>query len=160
MSTNPPSFRLPFTLPDDVHPAVKDAFRVLFNGLSDHEQAFVALNAKVNALPTTTATSTTTTVTHPAVIGGVNDQSSQTSYQLQQSDYGGLVILNSSLPIAVTTNQGVTKPWFTTLTNNGSGLVTITPDTGTINGAASITLAGGSTIRVFANSADFNWSAA
>jgi hypothetical protein len=161
MSTNPPSFRLPFTLPDDVHPAVKDAIRLLFQGQVNHEQAFKVLNDKVNALPTAASLSTTTNTTQAQVIGGVNDQSSQASYQMQQSDYGGLVIINNGASAAaVTTNSAVKNLWYSTIVNKGSASVTLTPDQGTINGGASVTIAAGAKITLYKNSADVNWSAA
>lgn len=185
MSTNPPSLRLPFTLPEDVHPAVVQAIRYLFNGYTNHEQAFKALNAKVTETQTTaTAASTTATATATQVAtiapmvaatsnaqtppaGGVNDQTGNTAYILQQGDYGGLVIFNSASAIAVSANIGVTKPFFTKIWNNGAGTITVTvadpggtPTGSTINGTSTITIAPGVTKSVYANSSDLNWSAA
>lgn len=187
MSTNPSSFRLPFTLPEDVHPAVVQAIRYLYNGYTNHEQAFKALNSKVDATTATATTASTTataTATQVATIapmvqaqatsnaqtpaaGGVNDQTGNTSYILQQSDYGGLVIFNSASPIAVSANIGVQKPFFTKIWNNGSGTITVTvtdpggtPTGSTINGSSTATIAPGVTKNVYANSADINWSAA
>src|ERR1700685_3042080 len=116
MANIPPSFRLPFNLPDDVHPAVRDGMRLLFNALTDHDQAITSLKTQLDATQTTATTAATTataTATQVAAIapvvaatanaqtpapGGVNDQTGQTSYILQQSDYGGLVIFNSASP--------------------------------------------------------------
>ena len=179
MSTPSPSFRLPVNFPSDVHPAVKDAFRLVFQALNDHEQAFVAVNSKIatpaatTTAPTVTTPTVTVSTTGPQVpssqavpVGGVNDQTGATSYILQQSDYGGLVIMNSGSPVAVTANANVTKPFFTKIWNNGSGTITVTvgdpggtPTGQTINGSASITIGAGVTKSVYLNSADFNWSA-
>ncbi len=60
MANQPTSFRLPFTLPEDVHPAVKDALRLTYQGVVDLNQAIRALVPKVNA--NTTAIQATTGV--------------------------------------------------------------------------------------------------
>ena len=179
MSTPSPSFRLPVNFPSDVHPAVKDAFRLVFQALNDHEQAFVAVNSKI---ATPAATTTTPTVTTPTVTvsttgpqvpssqavqpGSVNDQSGATSYILQQSDYGSLVKMSSSSPIALSANAGVSSPFYTKVWNNGSSTITVTvtdpggtPTGQTINGAASITIAAGTTKDIRLNTTDPNWSA-
>lgn len=161
--------------------------RLLFNALTDHDQAITSLKAQLtatNATATTASTTATATATQVAAIapvvqaqansnaqtppaGGVNDQTGNTSYILQQSDYGGLVIFNSVSPIAVSANIGVQKPYFTKIWNNGSGTITVTvtdpggtPTGSTINGTSTITIAAGVTTSVYANSADLNWSAA
>ena len=181
---NPPSFRLPFTLGPDVHPEVAAAIRYLYNGFTNHEQAFIAVKSQLDATQSTATTAATTATAVQATVtaaatpkananaatppaGGVNDQTGATSYILQQSDYGGLVIFNSASPISVTANTGVTKPFFTKIWNNGSGTITVTvgdyggnPTGDKINGASSITIAAGVTKSVYANSADINWSAA
>lgn len=76
-------------------------------------------------------------------IGKSNAQTG-TAYTIQQSDYGGIVTLANAAPVAVTLNNGMTTSvnanWFSAIENIGAGLVTLTPVSGTINGAANITL--------------------
>jgi hypothetical protein len=69
MSTPPlnqPSFRFPFTLPENLDPGVRHALEYAFNGITNHEQAFAALKPQVdNAVSAATGTTTsggTTTV--------------------------------------------------------------------------------------------------
>lgn len=58
--TNPPtSFRLPFNLPDEVHPAVKDALRLTYQGVKDANDAVVALAPQSGA---TSARPSSTTI--------------------------------------------------------------------------------------------------
>lgn len=66
-----------------------------------------------------------------------------TSYSVQSSDRAKLVTCTNGSPIAVTLPQaGSSFPsgWFCHVQNRGAGLVTITPTTSTIDGAASLTL--------------------
>lgn len=76
-------------------------------------------------------------------LGKVNNQIG-TSYTAQQSDYGGIITLSNAAPVAVTLNNGTTtsvnSQWFAAIENLGAGTATLTPVSGTINGAANITL--------------------
>ncbi len=161
-----------------VQPEVTVHLQRIYTAINDHDQAIVTLSGKTpgsssNPNPTAGATSNnfaTTIVQGGGVttfnsqtgpvsyfpnLGIVNNQGGVTSYITQTSDNGGLIILNSASPIAVTLNFGVTVPWYTTISNEGTGTATITPSSGTINGLASITLPGGSWVTIYFDGA--NW---
>jgi hypothetical protein len=88
-------------------------------------------------------------VTYIPQLGFVNLQTGVTAYTVQQSDAGEEIVLNDASPIAVTINPAVLQvPWFTEISNQGAGTATITPQSGTINGGASLTLPGGSWVEV------------
>jgi hypothetical protein len=88
-------------------------------------------------------------VTYVPQLGFVNLQTGVTAYTVQQSDAGEEIVLNDASPIAVTLNPAVLQvPWFTEISNQGAGTATITPQSGTINGGASLTLPGGSWVEV------------
>lgn len=72
---------------------------------------------------------------------GVNAQTG-TTYTFTINDYGQLVTFNNSGAVAVTLPQatGTFTTWNTMVNNVGSGTVTITPTTSTINGASTVTL--------------------
>ena len=162
MPTNPPSFRYPFATdpnqaPDEhgwkreVHNALKNAF----NGLLDLNQAIPALLAKINAAPTAKASPTAAAPN----IGTVNNQAGQAAYQVQQSDYGALVVVNDASGVAVSLNSSVTKPYYSRIkVDSGSGNAILTPTSGTINGAGFILVPAGTTLNVFFNSTDNNWT--
>jgi len=181
MSTNPPSLRFPFAISEKTEPAVADALRTTYNGLLVHEQAFAQLNAKVDALAPSTPTSGTSTtnenittetvvqagvssfntlagaVTYFPSMGAVNNQSGATAYTTQTQDNGALIVLADSSAVAVTLNYAVTPPWYTTISNQGAGTVTVTPQQGTINGAASATIAPNAFATIFFDGANW-WS--
>jgi hypothetical protein len=166
MSTNLTSFRLPFTMSKDIHPDVVAACRYLFNGNVDLNQAIVALNSKVEANTTAIAavpTATTTTTTSGGSTGGsagsVNDQTGNTSYILQQSDFGGIIVINTASAFALTLNSSVTTPFYCVIENFGTGTVTLTPDSVSviINTAASTTLPSGQSALLFWNSPTEWW---
>lgn len=142
MSTTPPRYWP--TLTGKIHPEAELAVTMAYNALQQHEQALTALNTKIVALQTaaTTATTTTATVTPAATtttLGQVNNQTG-TSYIVQDSDYGGLITFANAAAVAVTLNAAVAQFWFAALENLGPGLVTITPQSGTLNGVADLTL--------------------
>ena len=67
-----------------------------------------------------------------------------TSYTITVNDYGQAVILTNAAAIAVTIPAGGTLFPFNVLVKaGGSGLVTITPVSGTIDGSASLALSSG-----------------
>lgn len=152
MSSNPPSFRLPFTLSPDVHPDVVAGLRYTFNKALDLDQAILALHGQVGALQKAQAAAGTTIIntvttgggpgggTTPSV-GGVNDQTGQTAYTLQQTDFGGIVVLNAASP-TLTLNSMITSPFYCVVENFGSTAATIVPDSGTVtvNAVASVSL--------------------
>lgn len=163
MSTNPPSFRLPFTVPSEkvseeaqIHPAVEAAIRYLFNGITDLQQAIPVLNAKIPAASTPGSTSAAAGNS----IGTTNNQTGATAYTVQNSDYGALVVVNHSGGVAVGLNAQVNRPYYTRIkVDSGSGSATITPTLGTINHAGFIVVPAGTTVQVNVNTDDVNWTA-
>ena len=73
----------------------------------------------------------------------VNSQTG-TSYTAQCNDMGALLTFSNSSPVAVTLPSAATtcfnNNWAASFKNNGTGTVTITPASGTINGSANVTL--------------------
>lgn len=163
MSANQPtSFRLPFALPEDVHPAVRLALRYTFSGLKDVNDAIVNLMPKVNsqAASITTINNTIPSLSSggsstPSTLGKVNDQTGNVTYILQQSDFGALVILNTASPFALSLNSSITVPFLCVLENFGTGLATLTPTLGLVNNLASWPLPGVQFALVFFDG--FNW---
>jgi hypothetical protein len=154
MSTNnPTSMRLPFeTQIAKLPPEIRTAHRFAFDGILDLNQALQALNTKVEGVKTTatTALATASTVTenittiNNTIFGfTVSNQTGNTAYTVQQSDNGALLLLNDAAPVAVTLDTTLTIPYSVVPVNQGAGLVTLTPSSGTINGLASLTLPDG-----------------
>jgi hypothetical protein len=164
MANLPPTFRFPFNTDPDTYPEgdengwkkqVHQAIRYAFSGLLDLNQAVPAILAKLS--PSTGSTS------GPAggnVIGTVNDQTGQTAYTVQQSDYGAMVVVNNSGGVQVGLNALIEKPFFARIkVDSGSGSAVITPGAGTINHAGFIVVGPGTTKDLYFNSLDFNWTA-
>jgi hypothetical protein len=87
----------------------------------------------------------------------VNSQTG-TSYTLLAADCGRLVTFSNAGAIAVTLPQaGVNFPdgWFVDVSNRGAGLVTITPTTSTIDGAATLTVATNEGLRIVSNGTNY-----
>lgn len=158
---NPPSQRYPFESEiAELPPGIQQAHRFAFNGLLDVNQAIVALKSQVDAnktlinsaaaTVTNTNTSSETVIVTSSSIGALNDQTGVTSYTTGQGDYGSYVIFSDTSAIAVNLSgsgsaPGIQVPWFCTFINNNSGLVTVTPMSGTISypgnlGAANLTI--------------------
>lgn len=81
-----------------------------------------------------------------------------TTYTVLTGDRGGLVTLSNAGAIAVTLPAaGGTFPdgWFADLQCIGSGTVTITPTTSTINGAASLALTTGQSARIVSDGTNY-----
>jgi hypothetical protein len=133
MSTNLPSNRYPYQHPD---PHTDNGFRLLFNQGTDLYQAIVAMNAKVATLTsqvtTVTATSTTTTPSTPSIPGSfpVNVNEQTADYILQQTDVAGLNYFTGTGPYALELNVGVVKPFYASVLNLSSGVITATPTAG------------------------------
>jgi hypothetical protein len=151
--------------------------RNLWNAVADVQNAIPILKSQIGGKTTSSTTSSTSSgsgggtetiilgtntagvtsfnnltgaVTYMPQLGFVNLQTGVTSYTVQQSDGGGEIVLNDASPIAVTLNNAVIQvPWFSIISNQGSGTATITPTLGTINGLASLTLPGGSWVTIF-----------
>jgi hypothetical protein len=66
MPNQPTSFRYPFSLPAEIHPGVRNALRLTYNGVKDLNDAIRKLNQKVNT-NTETITNVTNVAAAPAV---------------------------------------------------------------------------------------------
>lgn len=78
----------------------------------------------------------------PEISPGVNAQTG-TSYTILHSDREKLVTFSNASPVAVTIPQAVGafgNGWRCQIQNKGDGTVTITPASGTIDGASSLAL--------------------
>jgi len=91
--------------------------------------------------PATTRTFLNNLVNSYQQYTGANNQTG-TTYTFTINDYGQLVTFNNSGAVAVTLPQatGTFTTWNAVVENIGSGTVTITPTTSTINGASTATL--------------------
>jgi hypothetical protein len=159
---NEPSFRLAFESQIAKLPAeVQSVHRNTFNALTDIYQAITALNSKVETVKTVTSSSSSSTTTGVtasqaqsiATVTALNtiqstfnrvDGQTGTSYTVENSDYAGLVTIDNASPVAVTLGgdgTGVNAQFGTAIENIGAGTATLTPASGTINGAASLALA-------------------
>lgn len=80
---------------------------------------------------------------------------SVTTYQLNNTDYQGIVLFNTASAVTVTLNGAVQDNFSCDILNLGTGAVTFTPNLGlTVNGASSVTGASGQGSTVyFANRA-------
>lgn len=172
-TVNAPSVRYPFNI-SEAHPQVQQAMRWVFNTLTDHAQAFMAVSGQISALQSASTSSssassapvteniTEETIIEGSQVGSVDNQTGQTAYTLRQSDNGGLIILNDSAAIALTL-VAVSIPFLTLVRNYGSGSTTITPQSGaTINygttlGASSMPLASGAQTWLFFDGSSGWW---
>ncbi len=165
MGNLPPTFRFPFNLDPDAavegdekgwKRLANNAVRYVFSGLLDAQQAISALNDKIKPSSSSTAGSM-----GGSTIGQVNDQSGQAAYTVQQADYGALVVVSNGGGVNVALNGVIEKPFYARIkVDSGSGTAVITPQVGTINQAGFIHVAAGTTVDVFFNSDDFNWTSA
>ena len=152
MSTSPNMF-WPDVI-DEAGPKTHFAMTIAQNAIQDHERALIALKAQIDAIQDGGSSSGgsssggssgggSTPITPPPPVTptlGTVTIITATSYMTQTSDYGGLVVFNSATAVAVTLNFAVAMNWFATYENIGAGLVTFTPNSGTINGVASLDL--------------------
>lgn len=135
------------TFGPEVPQEVQTHFRQLYLASSQHDQAIKLVHSMA----------TTTTVVQSGGGGGVgppgppgpgslpglaglHNQTGATTYTVATADNGALLILNDASPIAITLNSALTTPYFVFITNLGTGTATLTPSTGTVNGAASFAL--------------------
>jgi hypothetical protein len=121
----------------------------LFNANVDVQQAIVAMNAKVQALTSQVTTATTiasTVIPSTPSTGGsfpVNVNEQTADYVLQQTDVAGLNYFTGTGPYALELNVGVVKPFYTSVLNLSSGIITATPTSGSgrlVNNLASVTI--------------------
>ncbi len=143
---NPTSFRYPFELKDQPSEVVQ-AHRYAFQGLTDLNQAIAAMSAKINAIKAGATTVINSSGGGGAVpiptpspipgLGGIRDETGLTAYTPLTADNGSLIIFNDASPVAVTLNSAMVTPFFFFVTSFGAGVVTLTPSSGLVNGAAS-----------------------
>ena len=85
-----------------------------------------------------------------AFTSGVNEQAAAVTYSVQNTDYGGYIVFQTSSAITITLNQAVGTNFTTTILNIGAGAITLTPNGGLlVNGVSSLTLASGQGVQVF-----------
>lgn len=88
----------------------------------------------------------------------INSQAG-TTYSVSASDYGQLVTFNNAAPIAVTLPAATVAAGFSPFNfyakTIGSGTATLTPTSGTINGASSLAVPSGSSFFIIADGS--NW---
>lgn len=154
-------------------PEVQRVHRTTLNALTDIYESLPLFKSQIdtnkssidtiNNTITSPSTASETTIVTPNIIGSVNDQSGETSYATQQSDYGAIIILSDASAIAVnlTTGPSIQLPWYCLMINEGVGLVTVTPATGTISfpnnlAAASMPLAQGQAALVVFDGSNFD----
>ena len=169
-----PAYRIPPNLDGKADPAVVRAIQHLDRTVNQHEIAFSQLTPATTSSTTSAASSSPTvsagvtasqasSVAVQAIqstLGQVNAQTG-TTYTTLNSDYGAIVTLDNASPVAVTLGgdgTGLQAQWWSFIQNNGAGTATLTPASGTINGAASITLITGQSVATFFDGA--NWWAA
>jgi hypothetical protein len=170
---NAPSTRFPYSLNENSSMAdVADAMRTVFNGLTNHEQAFAAIPATVTTAATAAATSAVENIQSQSTsgvtsfntatgsiiffpgLGGVNNQIGNSAYTIQQSDNGAKIVAGDSSPVVVSLSSSVTAPWFAFIGNDSSATVALSTDSGaTIAGIQSV-YPGGTAI-VFYDGATF-----
>jgi hypothetical protein len=136
---------MPFTLPDDVHPDVRNAVTQQMKSIVDLNQAIVALKTQVDAktqviTKVTTTSSSGGTPSPPTPfpfpgLGGINDQTGNTTYTVASTDNGIFMIFGAGSAVTLTLNSALGTPYFFFATNFGSSTVTMSPTTGSINQA-------------------------
>jgi len=132
-----------------VDPEVASAIDLIFKGTKDAHDAIVALsgqhgttvqNVTNNATTIGTLLQQFTILGESVPEGNVNQKTGP--YPIQNSDYGGVVILQGAGPYDITLNSAVSMPYYTFCFNFGAVSATVTPDLpgATINNVASLTL--------------------
>lgn len=86
---------------------------------------------------------TGTSYAQGAYTTGVNDLGAATAYSIQDFDNGGIVQFNSPTAATATLNSAVLTNFQCMVNNTGAGAITLTPTSGLVNGATSITLQSG-----------------
>lgn len=112
---------------------------------NDHDSAIDLLNQKVTTKSSSSAsgTSTSTLVTKTIIVnqlsglGGVNDQTGNVTYTPTIADAGIFLIFGDAAPVTVTLDSAMVTPYIFFSTNYNTGVVTLTPTSGLVNGAAS-----------------------
>jgi hypothetical protein len=137
----------------DMPPQQQYVIRNLWNAVFDAQSAIPILKTQIDANKSAISTTNETVNNNSSsetiiqVVGSdygtVNNQTGNTVYATAQSDAGGFVILSDASPIAVTLTAApvITLPWACMVFNEGAGLVTTTPASGTISFPGSISAA-------------------
>ena len=162
MSTTPTNTRFPFE-PHiaDMPPQHQYVLKNLWNAVFDAQNAIPILKSQIDSNKSAVA-SVTNTVTNNSTAsetiiqqivsayGTVNNQSGNVAYSTTMADASAFIILSDASPVAVSLTAApvITLPWACVLVNEGVGLVTATPASGTISypdniAAASISVAQG-----------------
>lgn len=149
----------------------------LYTAINQHDAAIIQVQANLTtataaATPAASTTTTTTTPSNASAVtsfnaatgaisyfpemGVVNNQPGVVAYTTQSSDAGALITFNDASAIAVTLNFTVGAPWFTTISNQGAGTVTLTPSQGLVNGVATFAILTGQTVEVFFDGVNFD----
>lgn len=142
MSTPQIQYSGPSIAPD-VDWEVRRHLQILYQKIGNHVQGISLLTQKVNAIKsgsTTIAGAPGGGASVPISLGGVNDQSGNTSYTTTSGDDGVVLLLNDASPVAVTLDSSADPNFYFYATNFGAGLATLTPTSGTINGAGSFAI--------------------
>lgn len=128
----------------EVKGELRTHLQLIYQKINNHAQAFAHLSAL--AAGTTNNTTVENIVQgggggSPIIgLGGINNQTGNTSYMTTVADNGVLLVLDDASPVAVTLTTGISSPWMIFATNLGSGLTIFTPTTGLINGGATFLL--------------------
>lgn len=147
MSTPPITTWVPKVSAEPTPAEIHRLFTLAFQKLGNHATAFALQQAKINAIHSGNSTTIVESSGGggsivPSIPGGipVNNQSGQTSYTTASTDDGALIVLSDASAIAVSLTPQ-SPPWSCFITNQsalGGGVATLTPASGTINGAASL----------------------
>jgi hypothetical protein len=164
-SQTPVSFRFPFDLDGKVDPEVVQAHRYAFQGILDLNNAVTSLKSQVEGLKTPTTAPQNNLAGVLAEVAGtkrfvsgfgyVNNQSAAHEYMTTVRDLGKLIVFKPAAPMVVTLDTGISPPWFSLITNLGTGDVMLVPLSGTINGNLSAIISTGGFALVFFDGANF-----
>lgn len=126
-------------------PQQQYVIRNLWNSVTDAQNAVPILKAQIDAHTTSIKANTTAINTSTASqtviqqiagsVGTVNNQSGNVTYATTQADASAFIILSDASPVAVSLTGApvIQLPWACVLINEGVGLVTATPASGTIS---------------------------
>jgi hypothetical protein len=82
-----------------------------------------------------------------------------TTYTVLSTDLGKIITLTNSSPIAVTvpiaSTSGFGAPFYTSISNQGAGVATLTPTTSTIDGGSSLTLKQGQSVDLVTDGTNY-----
>ena len=146
MSTTPVISRFPFeshiaAMPPEQQYVIRNLWNVAFDAQTSIPILKSQIDTNKSSIDTVTSTvnntstASETTVVTTNTIGGVNNETSETAYVTQQSDYGAFIIMSdaSAIAISLSVSPGIQVPWYCTFFNEGVGLATLTPVAGTIS---------------------------